>query len=306
MRRLGRGQAICDFMSMVGSLRPPRRDPIRHGRLWRAAPPGRGTHGARTPVSSRPRPARPPAEPYSLARHRIGDADRRRPGGPLLPRCGARNAFALSAWGSLCAAAPPPPSASRRQTDARLAESTRRGHGAGARGVWHHPACLDRAAASLLSDREDGSSGERTHCAPRAGKPRLCLPPSHLDGACQSGGATRLPPKKEGVEALVSAGAATPVPDPRGPALPLLPEVRHEVIDPADKEAVGWLGDLLAAGRADLYAQDEADLALLPTLTRTWMLRGEQLKIPAPGINEKRSVSCATDLAQGTPLWRTD
>lgn len=104
----------------------------------------------------------------------------------------------------------------------------------------------------------------------------------------------------------MSAGAATPVPDPRGPALPLLPEVRHEVIDPADKEAVGWLGDLLAAGRADLYAQDEADLALLPTLTRTWMLRGEQLKIPAPGINEKRSVSCATDLAQGTPLWRTD
>jgi hypothetical protein len=103
----------------------------------------------------------------------------------------------------------------------------------------------------------------------------------------------------------VSAGAATPAPDTSGPAL-LLPAVRHEVVDPADKAAVRWRCDLLAAGRADLYAQDEADLALLPTLTRTWMLRGEQLQVPAPGTNAKRSVSCATDLAQGTPLWRTD
>ena len=104
----------------------------------------------------------------------------------------------------------------------------------------------------------------------------------------------------------MSAGAATPVPDRSGPARPLLPAVRSEVVDPADKVAVRWLCDLLAAGQADLYAQDEADLALLPTLTRTWMPRGEQLKIAAPGINEKCSVSCATDLAEGMPLWRTD
>jgi hypothetical protein len=104
----------------------------------------------------------------------------------------------------------------------------------------------------------------------------------------------------------LSAGASTPAPEPDGPALPLLPEVHQEVVDPADQKAVKGLCDLLAGGRADLYAQDEADLALLPTLTRTWMLRGEQLKIAAPGTNEKRSVSCATDLAEGVPLWRTD
>jgi hypothetical protein len=86
----------------------------------------------------------------------------------------------------------------------------------------------------------------------------------------------------------------------------MLPTVRHEVVDPADKEAVRWLCDLCAVGRADLYGQDEADLALLPTLTRTWMPRGEQLQVQAPGINEKCSVSCAVDLAAGTPLWRTD
>jgi transposase len=105
---------------------------------------------------------------------------------------------------------------------------------------------------------------------------------------------------------LLSAGASTPAPDPDGPAIPVLPTVRQEVVDPADKAAVRWLCDLLAAGRADLYGQDEADLALLPTLTRTWMPQGAQLKVLAPGINEKCSVSCAVDLADGTPLWRTD
>jgi hypothetical protein len=78
------------------------------------------------------------------------------------------------------------------------------------------------------------------------------------------------------------------------------------VVDPADAAAIAWLGDLFAQGRADLYRQDEADLALLPTLTRTWMRRGRQQKLPAPGTNEKRSVAALTDLADGGLLWRTD
>jgi hypothetical protein len=79
--------------------------------------------------------------------------------------------------------------------------------------------------------------------------------------------------------------------------------VLHEVVDPADEAAVQWVCGLLKAGRADLYGQDEADLALLPTLTRTWMLRGEQLRVPAPGTNEKGSVSAAIDLGDGGLLW---
>jgi hypothetical protein len=82
--------------------------------------------------------------------------------------------------------------------------------------------------------------------------------------------------------------------------------VRHEVVDPADKTALAWLTGLLRQGQADLYGQDEADLALLPTLTRTWMRRGHQLKLPAPGTNEKRSVSAISDLGDGGLLWRTD
>jgi putative transposase len=104
----------------------------------------------------------------------------------------------------------------------------------------------------------------------------------------------------------VSAAASTPPPAPPA-ALPApLPAVPHEVVDPADRTAIAWLGDLLARGLADLYGQDEADLALLPTLTRTWMRRGQQLKLPAPGTNEKRSVSAISDLGDGGLLWRTD
>jgi len=78
------------------------------------------------------------------------------------------------------------------------------------------------------------------------------------------------------------------------------------VIDPANREAIDWACGLLISGQADLYPQDEADLALLPSLTRTWMVRGEQLKVKAPGTNEKRSVSAAIDFAAGVLLWRTD
>lgn len=104
----------------------------------------------------------------------------------------------------------------------------------------------------------------------------------------------------------MSAGASAPSPPPSGPTPPELSTVRSEVIDPADKDEISWLCGLLASGCADLYGQDEADLALLPTLTRTWMPRGEQLQVEAPGNNEKCSVSCATDVAEGALLWRTD
>lgn len=50
---------------------------------------------------------------------------------------------------------------------------------------------------------------------------------------------------------------------------------------------------------ADVYVQDEAELSLFPTLTRTWILRGQQRKVPAPGTHPpKRHEGAATD-------WRT-
>ena len=103
----------------------------------------------------------------------------------------------------------------------------------------------------------------------------------------------------------MSAAAETPPPTPSSVPPPALPPVRHEVVDPADKEAVAWLCELLRAGQADLYGQDEADLGLLPTLARTWMRRGEQWKVPAPGTNRKCSVSATVDLSEGWLWWFT-
>jgi hypothetical protein len=40
--------------------------------------------------------------------------------------------------------------------------------------------------------------------------------------------------------------------------------------------------------------------------TRTWMRRGEQLRVKAPGTNEKRAVSCAIDRGDGAPFWFND
>jgi hypothetical protein len=101
----------------------------------------------------------------------------------------------------------------------------------------------------------------------------------------------------------MSAAASAPPACPSCLPPPALLPVEYEVVDPADEAAVAWVCELLRAGQADLYGQDEADLALLPTLTRTWMLRGQQLKVPAPGTNEKRSVSVAADLGEGWLWW---
>lgn len=51
---------------------------------------------------------------------------------------------------------------------------------------------------------------------------------------------------------------------------------------------------------ADLYVQDEAELSLFPTLTRMWMLRGQQRKIRAPGVRPPKRQECAaTDWRSG-------
>jgi hypothetical protein len=106
----------------------------------------------------------------------------------------------------------------------------------------------------------------------------------------------------------MGAAAAPPplLPAASPPRAKALAAVAHEVVDPADQAAVAAVCHLVRTGQADLYGQDEADLALLPTLTRTWMRRGHQRRILAPGTNEKRSVSAAVDLGDGKLLWRTD
>jgi transposase len=81
------------------------------------------------------------------------------------------------------------------------------------------------------------------------------------------------------VEALL-AGALDPTPPPLAELVE--PDLAPEV--PADVESL-----LALLPRADLYLQDEVQVALHPTLTRVWCRRGRrgQRLIEAPGQNEK-------------------
>jgi DDE superfamily endonuclease len=88
--------------------------------------------------------------------------------------------------------------------------------------------------------------------------------------------------KRLRVAALLAA-ACSPSPPPACELVPD-PTLAEELL-PDD------LPDLLKLlGRADLYLQDEVEVALHPTLTRVWSRRGRagQRRVQAPGKNDKR------------------
>jgi DDE superfamily endonuclease len=88
--------------------------------------------------------------------------------------------------------------------------------------------------------------------------------------------------KRLRVEALLAA-AASPVPPP---ACDLIPDAT--LADDLFPEDLPRLLGLL--GRADLYLQDEVEVALHPTLTRVWSRAGRrgQRLVQAPGNNAKQ------------------
>ena len=103
--------------------------------------------------------------------------------------------------------------------------------------------------------------------------------------------------KRLRVEALLAA-AASPVPPP---ADELLPDAT--LADDLDPEDLPRLLGLLA--RADLYLQDEVEVALHPTLTRVWSRAGRagQRLVQAPGNNFKRYGFGLVDWRNGHLDW---
>jgi Winged helix-turn helix len=110
-------------------------------------------------------------------------------------------------------------------------------------------------------------------------------------GTCASGPAgccsARPRPSRGGqkrlrVEALLAAAASAVPP----PAADLVPDAT--LADDLFPEDLPRLLGLL--GRADLYLQDEVEVALHPTLTRVWSRAGRpgQRRVQAPGTNDKR------------------
>jgi transposase len=104
--------------------------------------------------------------------------------------------------------------------------------------------------------------------------------------------------KRVRVEALLAA-AASPVPPPAGDLVPD-PTLADELF-PAD---LPRLLDLLE--HADLYLQDEVEVALHPTLTRVWSHAGRagQRRVQAPGTNAKQYGFGLVDWRDGYLDWQ--
>jgi transposase len=103
--------------------------------------------------------------------------------------------------------------------------------------------------------------------------------------------------KRVRVEALLAA-AASPMPPPIAELMPDL------LLDDEVPEDLPWLLRLLP--RADLYLQDEVELALHPTLTRVWCPKGRrgQRLVEAPGNNRKEYGFGMVDWRDGWFDWQ--
>ena len=96
---------------------------------------------------------------------------------------------------------------------------------------------------------------------------------------------------------MLLAAAASPVPPPIDELLPD-PLLCDEV-----PEDLSWLLRLLP--RADVYLQDEVEVALHPTLTRVWSPKGRrrQRLVETPGNNEKQYGFGLVDWRDGWLDW---
>lgn len=117
-----------------------------------------------------------------------------------------------------------------------------------------------------------------------------------MDAEAQGGRTGGLGKKRLRAEALLAA-AASPLPPP---LTELLPDPLLVDLLPADLPAL-----LALLTGADLYLQDEVEVALHPTLTRVWCRKGRrgQRLVEAPGTNAKRYGFGLVDWRDGWLDW---
>src|SRR5215470_5339078 len=138
----------------------------------------------------------------------------------------------------------------------------------------------DSAVVGVSGTRHWPRNGDRDGADPSA-SPGLCVQTADVVHEAQVDRTGWVGKKRLKVEVLLAAAAA-PVPPPIDELLPDL-GLRDEVADD-----LPWLVRLLP--RADVYLQDEVEIALHPTLTRVWSPKGRrrQRLVEAPGNNEKQ------------------
>src|SRR6266700_3477383 len=155
--------------------------------------------------------------------------------------------------------------------------------------VPHRPHLVSRP--TTRPSGRPGWSGSPTWIPTRSGWTVRC-------GAVgQGAGAAGVGKKRVRVEALLAAAAAAVPP----PAADLVPDAT--LADDLFPEDLPRLLGLL--GRADLYLQDEVEVALHPTLTRVWSRAGRagQRLVQAPGKNFKQYGFGLVDWRDGQLDW---
>src|SRR4051794_25062474 len=210
------------------------------------------------------------------------------------PGAKSAGAFPGRGPGRACAAQGPWPSgAGPAELAGRTAAGDRPGparSGRRQRGLDHPPAGRGFGSGGRSPDGHGGSAGASASAG-------LRLQARDLEPQRQVDRASRVGKKRLRVEALLAA-AASPEPPPVADLMPD-PLLSDEV-----PEDLPWLLRLLP--RADLYLQDEVEVALHPTLTRVWCLKGRrgQRLVEAPGNNVKEYGFGLVDWRDGWFDWQ--
>src|SRR5918911_750312 len=216
--------------------------------------------------------------------------------GAARPGAGAQGAASVPGRGSGRAGAPQAHRAARGG-HVGLVGRTGAGDRAGPAYARRRQRGVDHAAAGRLPGRGDRPSSRDRSGAGAPASAGLRLQTAHVESQAQVDRAGGLGKKRLRVEALLAA-AASPQPPPMDELMPDL-LLRDEL-----PEDLPWLLRLLP--RADVYLQDEVEVALHPTLTRVWCRkgRGGQRLVEAPGNNAKEYGFGLVDWRDGWFDWR--
>src|SRR6266516_4445682 len=251
---------------------------------------------AGTPLPHHPRRHHPHPLPDDPAARRGPPGGRGRPVDPLQPRHGPPCAQALPGGRARCRAAPAP-SGSAAPLPARVGGRAGPGRRPGSPRGRGGQCVVELSAAGRLPAPGDRVSGGDRDGAGRVAPGGVCVQAAPLGAVAQGAGAAGVGKKRLRVEALLAAAAAAVPP----PSVDLVPGAT--LSDALMPEDLPRLLGLLE--RADLYLQDEVEVALHPTLTRVWSRAGRagQRLVQAPGKNFKQYGFGLVDWRDGQLDW---
>src|SRR5215217_558166 len=276
-------------MSMVTS---PEGD--EHAAADAASEPGPGRpRRAGTPLPHHPRRRDPDPLPDGPAQRAGSHPTPDRSAGPVQPRHRPPGAQPLPwRWaGRGPAPAPPRPATplpawvgARAGPGGRLGPPRGRGR----------QCAVDVSVAGRLPARGHRPPGGDRDGQDRAAPGRVCLQAAPLGPDPQGPRPAGVGKKRLRVEALLGA-AASLVPPPAADLVPD-PTLAADLFPEDLPRLLGLLG------HADLYLQDEVEVALHPTLTRVWSRAGRvgQRRVQAPGTNAKQYGFGLVDWRDGT------